>query len=114
MAVLLATSYYQGAWVNIKDRYLGFAFKIGEKIHFGWARLSTQHFCYECTAVIQGYAYETIPGKPIVAGDEGNVTEASLEPAGLGMLALGAPGVSLWRRESQPETGGGAHRSDRH
>jgi hypothetical protein len=59
-------------------------------------------FCYLCIGRILGYAYETVPGKPIVAGDEGNTTDASVEPT-LGALALGAPALDLWRREHGQE-----------
>jgi hypothetical protein len=66
-------------------------------------------------AVLTGYAYETIPGKAIVAGqtkgtdDISEGPDAALipnspQPAVLGALALGAPGLSIWRREqSAPE-----------
>jgi hypothetical protein len=62
-------------------------------------------------ATLTGYAYETIPNKPIIAGKtEGpydgtaeapnaSVPEPSSEHAMLGMLALGEPGLSIWRRE---------------
>jgi hypothetical protein len=57
-----------------------------------------------------GYAYETIPGKAITAGatkgpeDDAQpaaatTTSPTSAPATLGMLALGAPGLSIWRRE---------------
>ncbi|HVI08875.1 MAG TPA: hypothetical protein VND65_11350 [Candidatus Binatia bacterium] len=73
-----------GPWVGVQDHYLGLAFVINGKIHFGWARLSVNNFfCLGCLARIEGYAYETEPGKAIRAGDEG----------GLGTLAVGAPGV---------------------
>ena len=59
---------------------------------------------------VTGYAYETTPNKPIIAGatkepDETNANEAtaSAQPdfthASLGLLAMGAPGPSIWRRE---------------
>lgn len=73
-----------GSWLNVKDRYLGFRFKIGLETHYGWARLNI-HFDSPRTikATLTGYAYETTPNKPIVAGDEGT-------GASLGHLALGA------------------------
>jgi hypothetical protein len=92
-----------GAWVSAKNRYLGFAFVIDGKEHFGWARLSMGKFIFEELGIITGYAYETVPGKPIIAGDEGNATKTSLKPATLGALALGAPALSLWRRQDGPE-----------
>lgn len=74
-----------GSWVNVKRRYLGLRFFIGQQDpHFGWARLNL-HFGDGLTmhATLTGYAYETIPNKPIVAGDTG-------AGASLGHLALGA------------------------
>jgi hypothetical protein len=99
--------YRTGAWFNV-TRYLGLKFVIKGKTHFGWARLavSVQHFTF--TATLTGYAYETIPGKPIIAGatkgpDDAEPTAAlsshTREPATLAALALGAPGLSIWRRE---------------
>lgn len=79
-----------GPWKEAKHRYLGLAFAIDGKIHFGWARLSLSKFLFNHTAEIEGYAYETIPAKPIVAGDEGNSAPASAPTGTLGVLALGA------------------------
>jgi hypothetical protein len=59
-------------------------------------------------ALLTGYAYETIPGKTIIAGatkgpDDAepatSLNTSTPEPATLGVLALGAPGLSIWRRE---------------
>jgi len=101
MADMFSYVFYNGAWLVTKNQYLGVAFSIDGKIHYGWVRVHVSHdfnFC-GCIGAIDGYAYETIPGKPIVAGDTGQSEEASLEPGSLGMLALGAPGMQLWRRE---------------
>lgn len=99
MAVM--DSWYSfGPWIAKKDRYLGFEFYIQGQKHYGWARLSMQgFFCFECIGRIFGYAYETIPNKPIIAGDEGHTTKAAVEPVTLGALALGAPALNLWRRK---------------
>jgi hypothetical protein len=99
-----------GSWPGVKNRYLGLQFVIKKgKKHFGWARLSVSRPPY--VAALTGYAYETIPNKPIIAGktqgpddtsvEESNGTPAipSPEPATLGALAMGAPGLSIWRRE---------------
>jgi hypothetical protein len=99
--------YRTGSWFNA-TRYLGLKFVIKGKTHFGWARLavSAQHFTF--TATLTGYAYETIPGKAIIAGatkgpDDAEPTAAlssrTPEPATLAALALGAPGLSIWRRK---------------
>lgn len=123
-----------GPWANggagVANRYLGFKFKIGNEFHYGWARLTLStagvngytHF----TATLTGYAYETIPGKSIRAGQTKETDDVvrmnsdmrSTNPIGsssivrnmvtpkkaadgasLGLLALGAEGMSIWRRE---------------
>jgi hypothetical protein len=102
-----------GSWAGgVKNRFLGLQFTIKGRKHFGWARLSVSRAPY--TVMLTGYAYETIPNKPIIAGktkgsDEidnsiGRPNPASLaaptpEPATLGALAMGAPGLSIWRRK---------------
>jgi hypothetical protein len=94
--------FYIGPWVDVQDHYLGFAFVIDGKIHFGWARLSMKYFtCFGCIEWIEGYAYETIPGKAIIAGDTGQSTQASGQPATLGALAAGAPALNLWRKQEE-------------
>ena len=79
-----------GPWLDVRDRFAGFAFFIDGKEHFGWARISVNRFLFNGTARIEGYAYETIPGKAIVAGDEGESTRASTRLGTLGALAAGA------------------------
>jgi hypothetical protein len=104
-----------GAWANggkgVKNRYLGFKFKIDGQFHYGWARLTvttTPHSAY--TATLTGYAYETTPNKGIVAGQESGPAEVSdnikgmnstgpFRPASLGLLGLGVTGLALWRRK---------------
>lgn len=104
-----------GNWLNVSNRYLGMAFRIKGKTHYGWARLSVKYqFLHGLTATLSGYAYETIAGKSIVArktkGPDDDVEKppgAFLtnpipdipQPASLGALALGAPGLSIWRRK---------------
>ena len=91
------SSTVNGPWQLAQDRYLGLVFVIDGKEHFGWARLTNHGFGGFDSTDILGYAYETIPGKPIVAGDEGNSTEASTQPSSLGALAAGAPALNSRR-----------------
>jgi hypothetical protein len=90
-----------GPWPNVKARYLGLSFSIEDHIHYGWARFTvTQNRC-EITAVLTGYAYETIPGQPIVTGKTSGPEKASADerqPATLGLLAQGFTGLDAWRR----------------
>jgi hypothetical protein len=103
------TSYYlSGSWPKQRNRYLGLEFTIEGKVHFGWARLSLPiEGGLKCHAspVLTGYAYETEPGQPILAGATSDTEKASyqLHPKGaLGVLALGSPGLIPWRREEEP------------
>jgi hypothetical protein len=79
-----------GPWLDVRDRFAGFAFFINGKEHFGWARINFGRFLFNNTAKITGYAYETISGKSIFAGDEGNATKVSAQFGTLGALAVGA------------------------
>jgi hypothetical protein len=101
-------TYYGGPWKNVLHRYLGLKFIIKGKIHYGWARLHVHWRAPHISATLTGYAYETIPGKAIIAGatkgpDDGeptaSVSTVTPKPATLGALAMGAPGLSIWRRE---------------
>jgi len=100
-----------GQWANVRGRYLGLKFRIKGQVHYGWARLNVTTGGNTITATLTGYAYETIPNKPIVAGkteaaEESSVEEANpgpqneltLQPANLGLLATGSPGMPAWRR----------------
>ena len=79
-----------GKWKNVKARYLGLRFQIKGKTHYGWARLNVWWVNGNgpgITATLTGYAYETIPGKPIIAGQTKG--SGTARPATLGELALG-------------------------
>jgi hypothetical protein len=97
--------------LNVHGRYLGIKFQIKGKSHYGWARLNVAESRSRFTLVLTGYAFETIPGKPIIAGQTKGPDDPSVEesnampnqptpaPATLGALAMGAPGLSVWRRK---------------
>jgi hypothetical protein len=96
-----------GFWRNVRDRYLGFKFKVDNEIYYGWARLGVSVNGSRVTAHLTGYAYESVPDKPIKAGQtsETEATDAArpedansgdgalregLEADSLGALALGS------------------------
>jgi hypothetical protein len=98
--VLRFNSGYYGPWVGVQEGFLGVSFLISGERHFGWIRMRIHDAsCFGCVAGIKGYAYETIPGKPIKAGDTGFAIRGELEPATPGILALGTLGLQRWRRE---------------
>jgi len=91
--------------------YLGLKFEIKGQTHFGWARVKTSSI-YPYNVYLTGYAYETIPNKPIITGETkgpadgtvGQPASAALrapmpQPVTLGLLALGSPALSIWRRK---------------
>jgi hypothetical protein len=105
------TTYCTWQHVRKGQAYLGLKFSIRGKTHYGWARFANVFGGPNPAAELTGYAYETIPNKPIITGktnapDDSNVEEpnASLsaptpQPATIGMLALGSPALSIWRRK---------------
>lgn len=99
-----------GNWMNVNDRYLGLKFVIGGAFHYGWARFDVKSGNGTITAKLTGYAYETIPNKPIIAGQQKGGDESAGMPetrlnttepeaASVGLLAMGSLGLPAWRRE---------------
>lgn len=91
-----------------KNEYMGVSFLLDGQTHYGWVRLtvttSPDPNGPPLTAKITGYAYETIANKAIKAGTAATaaadvqVQQRQAAPS-LGMLAAGAEGMPLWRRE---------------
>jgi hypothetical protein len=88
---------YQGAWAGkgegVSDRYLGLKFVVGDEVHYGWARLSVtlghHRQSDDVSATLTGYAYETVPDRPIIAGQTTGPDVITVQPETLGALALG-------------------------
>jgi hypothetical protein len=80
-------------------------FVINGTAHYGWAHVTV----HNGNAVLNGYAYETVPNTPIVTGKTSGpvVADLSMEPlssdhpATLGLLAQGSRGLAVWRREEE-------------
>jgi hypothetical protein len=109
MASVLGYSFQsrtQGQFPYARGRYLGMQFVIEGKIHFGWARLNVPSISHQhgITAVVTGYAYETIPGKPIITGKTKGPDVVTLQPATLGHLATGASAIPAWRVKTAATT----------
>jgi hypothetical protein len=105
----------RGAWAGVYNRFLGVKFSISKQTHYGWINIDMR------SRTILGYAYETNANQPIVTGHKSGPVEAGSmktgskeidaagpaqalatnQPATLGALALGADGLSLWRREEE-------------
>jgi len=82
--------YSWGRWRNVtKSAYLGLKFAIKGKFQYGWARLGHISHNKPVRALLMGYAYETVPNKPIITGKTKGPDVITVEPATLGTLALG-------------------------
>ncbi len=92
-------SFSGGTWAGKINQYMGVKFLINGQRHFGWIRITVEHL----QAHISGYAYETVPNKPIKAGytggqsGEAGVSAATPISPTLGMLAVGSQALDLWR-----------------
>lgn len=96
-----------GPWIGKHNAYLGVRFLISGQTHYGWVSLNTVD-----GEIITGYAYETIPNKPLLAGEKSGPVKVSAadrtemlapmkQPASLGLLARGVDGLAIWRREEK-------------
>ncbi|MES2829628.1 MAG: hypothetical protein V4687_15815 [Bacteroidota bacterium] len=61
-----ASDEYYGLWIGKADKYLGIKFKLNNKYHYGWVRIS--HTKSTDELMISDYAYNTIPEQGIAAG----------------------------------------------
>ena len=96
-------TYSWGAWQGGTFGFLGLEFQIDGQAHYGWAAIiiTSPFHAGLFAGVIKGYAYNTVPNQPIRAGQKSNtdvIGEILPQPATLGLLALGAPGLEIWRR----------------
>jgi hypothetical protein len=109
-----------GPFANTTNRFLGFKFELNGQVYYGWAGFGVVFPAggtAELTAVLTAYAYETKPNTPIYAGQssdgpresrllpiEGSARDtAKVQPATLGLLALGHLGLNAWRRRENQE-----------
>ena len=86
-----------GRWAGkgdgVTDRYLGLKFVVNGEVHYGWARLNVtlgHHRQFgDVSGTLTGYAYETVPDKPIIAGETTGADMITVQLETLGELALG-------------------------
>lgn len=95
---------------GVIDRFLGLRFVVSGKSYYGWAGFSAVNVGWVNAkpyihARLVGFAYEDVPGQSIRAGQlQDSAADVGAppnpRPATLGLLALGAPGLDIWRRRS--------------
>ena len=94
-------TYVGGPFANAGDRFLGLKFNLNGETHYGWALIRVgaglvgEHATIKATLL--GYAYDTVAGQAIGAGQGAASSEKSEvmpEAGSLGRLALGWP---AWR-----------------
>ncbi len=77
--------------------FAGVEFPINGQNHFGWIRLNEE----ASSGVAIDWAYESVVGASITAGDTGQ--SSAPEPNALGLLALGSVGILALRRKARKE-----------
>jgi len=90
--------YSHSEWTEKGQGFVGFRFNDGTGIRYGWARLYMTGAKKNSYRLID-YAYGDV-GEPVKAGQKRSGVDG-LES--LGGLALGAVGLSLWRRRRLPQ-----------
>jgi hypothetical protein len=105
---------FRGPWTNggkgVTNRYLGLKFFVKGKVHYGWARLNVNVTVRDSRGTLTGYAYETIPGKQIIAGQTKGTDDAGTEGpnASLTILRRDSARSACWRWERRDCRSGGA------
>jgi hypothetical protein len=97
----MATSGGNGRFYNAFHRFLGVKFLINGEVHYGW--IGFRSVTGSLTATLGGWAYETEPNTPIIAGDTGRSQDDSAaltmrEPTSLELLAEGHVAIAERRR----------------
>jgi hypothetical protein len=85
--------------------FLGLKFLINGQTHYGWAHVTVRNN----NAVLNGYAYETVPNQSIRTGETSGPVEVGTfmpgkipaAPATLGLLAQGSQGLDIWRKSEK-------------
>ena len=105
------SSWFFGPFANATNRYIGMKFVINGTVHYGWARVNLSNYLEGGSLQLTGYAYETTPQTNIIEGHVSGPEKASndpaallspkTQPANLGLLARGADGIAIWRRDSE-------------
>jgi MYXO-CTERM domain-containing protein len=86
-----------GDWVDGGLGFVGFRFDNGAGKQYGWARVRMRDVNENFAFKVLDYAYAD-PGESIKAGQKSSSAPDAPDQGSLGILALGAAGVAVWRR----------------
>src|SRR6516165_12499218 len=103
----ISSAYECGYWGAAQGRFLGLEFTVQGQKHYGWARLNSLVGTGELT--LTGYAYETVPNKPIRAGQTGPIADnllPELRSAPPSSASLQLPLWGCWRWAGEALTHG--------
>jgi hypothetical protein len=100
----METAVYGGPWSDVTNRFLGVRFLINGEIHYGWIGFREVRN-FPMGARLAGWAYETVPDKPILAGDNGAGASADnfISPTSLEILAAGHRAIDERRKRTLPQ-----------
>jgi hypothetical protein len=94
----------KGAWKKQGTDFVGFRFDNGAGRQYGWARVRMGGQNTNFTYTVLDYAWAD-PGEPIkpgqISSSDANIQKDSVlqQEGSVGLLALGAAGIALWRRK---------------
>jgi len=78
-----------GSFPGTIDKYIGVKFTLNSNVNYGWIQVKMPG--NPAYSIVTGYAYND--------EDDGDITAGQIPEVGsLGLLALGAAGLSLWRK----------------
>jgi hypothetical protein len=91
-------SSYRWRWLRKGTDFVGFRFNNGSGNQYGWARVHMDGAASNFSFTVVDYAWAD-PGEPIKPGQTSASSAKAPEEGSLGLLAAGAAGLVLWRRE---------------
>jgi len=101
---VLATGHgaYVGSFANIQNKFLGVKLVVKGEVHFGWIGFRRVDARETVQVTLAGWAYETDPNTPIVAGDLGTAAplDSSISPTSLEVLSAGHSGIEQRRKRT--------------
>ena len=96
------TGPFGGQFLRFGFGFVGFKFDVSKGVQYGWVRLRTGKDGTRTNAhvTVLDYAFAD-PGEPIRAGQRSTRDLEATDQGSLGLLALGAAGLTAWRQARQ-------------